>query len=86
MAGCCLVDEVFRQLDCTVSWVIPEGNALDLLQVIASETPIVAAASEGIIGKPRRKVAEVEGTPSHILLGERLSLNILSRCSSIATK
>ncbi|KAF9821298.1 hypothetical protein IEO21_00906 [Rhodonia placenta] len=41
---------------------------------------------EGVTFEPVRHVATVRGKARHILLGERVALNMLARCSGIATK
>jgi nicotinate-nucleotide pyrophosphorylase (carboxylating) len=69
LAGVPFVDEVFRQLDCTVTWHHPEGVLL-------------IPAKEG--GKI--KVATVRGPTRKLLLGERVALNTMARCSGVATK
>ena len=69
LAGVPFVNEVFRQLDCTVTWHYPEGVLL-------------VPAKEG--GKI--KVATVRGPTRKLLLGERVALNTMARCSGVATK
>jgi len=69
LAGIPFFDEVFRQLDCTVTWHYDEGVLL------------VPAAEGGKI-----KVATVKGPTRKLLLGERVALNTLARCSGVATK
>lgn len=41
---------------------------------------------EGEEFKPVKIVAKVRGPSRNLLLGERVALNILARCSGIATK
>lgn len=41
---------------------------------------------EGQTFEPIKHVATVRGKVRHILLGERVALNTLARCSGIATK
>jgi nicotinate-nucleotide pyrophosphorylase (carboxylating) len=41
---------------------------------------------EGQIFEPIKHVATVRGKARHLLLGERVALNMLARCSGIATK
>ena len=41
---------------------------------------------EGEVFEPIRKVATVRGPARRLLLGERVALNLLARCSGIATK
>ena len=41
---------------------------------------------EGESFNPIKHVATVRGKARHLLLGERVALNLLARCSGIATK
>jgi nicotinate-nucleotide pyrophosphorylase (carboxylating) len=41
---------------------------------------------EGDVFQPIKRVATVTGKARHLLLGERVALNLLARCSGIATK
>jgi len=41
---------------------------------------------EGDTFEPVKHVATVRGKARHLLLGERVALNLLARCSGIATK
>jgi hypothetical protein len=41
---------------------------------------------EGDVFEPVTRVATVRGPARHLLLGERVALNVLARCSGIATK
>ncbi|XP_037669539.1 nicotinate-nucleotide pyrophosphorylase [carboxylating] [Choloepus didactylus] len=63
LAGRPFFDAVFAQLNCHVSWFLPEGSKL---------VPVV-------------KVAEVRGPAHRLLLGERVALNTLARCSGVAS-
>ncbi|ODN84402.1 nicotinate-nucleotide diphosphorylase (carboxylating) [Cryptococcus amylolentus CBS 6039] len=65
LAGVPFFDEVFKQVDCTVEWLLPEGSVVP----------------EGT----KTKVAIVRGQARQLLLGERVALNTLARCSGIAT-
>ncbi|WVQ85342.1 nicotinate-nucleotide diphosphorylase (carboxylating) [Cryptococcus sp. DSM 104549] len=65
LAGVPFFDEVFKQVDCKVEWLLPEGS------VIPPNT--------------KTKVAIVTGKARQLLLGERVALNTLARCSGIAT-
>ncbi|GAC75703.1 quinolinate phosphoribosyl transferase [Moesziomyces antarcticus T-34] len=69
LAGVPFFDEVFRQLDCTVTWHYNEGDWLG--------SPDGSAV--------KIAVATVTGASRKILLGERVALNTLARCSGIAT-
>ena len=68
LAGTPFVDEIFRQLDCKVSWHAKEGDFID-------------TSKSG-----KMKVATVQGPTRKLLLGERVALNTLARCSGVATK
>jgi len=70
LAGVPFFDEVFKQLDCKVEWNFKEGDWL-------------SSSSAG--GKVKIPVATVTGPSRKILLGERVALNTLARCSGIAT-
>ncbi|MCJ1326445.1 hypothetical protein MMC10_003109 [Thelotrema lepadinum] len=64
LAGVPFFEEVFRQLDCTVTWHLQEGTSF----------------------APIAHVATVKGPVRKLLLGERVALNTLARCSGVATK
>ncbi|PWZ02489.1 putative BNA6-nicotinate-nucleotide diphosphorylase [Testicularia cyperi] len=70
LAGVPFFDEVFKQLDCKVEWHFKEGDW-------------IGASAPG--GKVKVAVATVTGPSRKILLGERVALNTLARCSGIAT-
>lgn len=70
LAGVPFVTEIFTQLGCAVEWHYPEGTVFDL-----------SSSPDG-----RMKVATVAGPARNILLGERVALNTLARCSGIATQ
>lgn len=77
LAGVPFFDEVFRQCgDCTVQWHFKEGEYLD---------PQASGASSGS-GAKKIKVATVTGPTRKLLLGERVALNCLARCSGVASK
>ncbi|XP_020864140.1 nicotinate-nucleotide pyrophosphorylase [carboxylating] [Phascolarctos cinereus] len=63
LAGRPFFDAIFSQLDCQVTWFLPEGSRL----------------------VPVARVAEVRGPAHHLLLGERVALNALARCSGVAS-
>lgn len=75
LAGVPFFDEVFRQCGCTVSWNVFENG----------HTREDNVRAEDHIG-PKNSLATVSGETRQILLGERVALNILARCSGIATK
>ena len=66
LAGVPFVDEIFKQLECKVEWLVKEGELV------------------GQNGK--QHVATVTGPTRNLLLGERVALNVVARCSGIATK
>ncbi len=70
LAGVPFFDEVFRQCGCRVSWHYAEGTQLD---------PSKEAGG-------RTNVAKVTGPTRKLLLGERVALNMLARCSGVASK
>ncbi|VEU19371.1 DEKNAAC100819 [Brettanomyces naardenensis] len=70
LAGVPFAKEVYEQCGLKVEWLIEEGTYLK-----PSETE-----------SGRIKVALVSGPVKDILQAERLSLNIISRCSGIATQ
>ncbi|XP_068823251.1 nicotinate-nucleotide pyrophosphorylase [carboxylating] isoform X1 [Capricornis sumatraensis] len=63
LAGRPFFDAIFAQVNCQVSWFLPEGSKL----------------------VPVAKVAEVWGPAHCLLLGERVALNTLARCSGVAS-
>ncbi|CAG8433152.1 9553_t:CDS:2 [Diversispora eburnea] len=64
LAGVPFFEEVFRQVDCNVEWLLNEGEYFE----------------------PIKEIARVKGKACNILLGERTALNIIARCSGIATR
>ncbi|KAI8273735.1 Nicotinate-nucleotide pyrophosphorylase [Colletotrichum sp. SAR11_240] len=72
VAGRPFVDEIFRQCDCAVEWHVKEGSHIEL---------------RGHGGAPKGKmaVATVTGPTRGLLLGERVALNTLARCSGVAS-
>ena len=69
LAGVPFADAVFEEVGCTVEWMMKEGELVD-----------TAAAENGKV-----VVAKVTGPARRLLVAERLALNIVSRCSGIAT-
>ncbi|EIM22619.1 nicotinate-nucleotide diphosphorylase [Wallemia mellicola CBS 633.66] len=63
LAGKPFVDEIFKQLNCTIEWHVKEGESFE----------------------PIKHIATVRGAVRYLLLGERVALNVLSRCSGIAS-
>ncbi|OIW31137.1 nicotinate-nucleotide pyrophosphorylase [Coniochaeta ligniaria NRRL 30616] len=75
LAGIPFFDEVFRQVGCTVEWHAKEGSH------IQGERGVHLSAKGG-----KTKIATVSGPTRGILLGERVALNILARCSGVASQ
>lgn len=75
LAGVPFFDEIFRQLGCSVEWHIAEGEHVG-----------AGGQHEGTEKEKRQHVATVKGPTRNVLLGERVALNVLARCSGIATK
>ncbi|KAI5867396.1 putative nicotinate-nucleotide pyrophosphorylase [Durotheca rogersii] len=69
LAGVPFFDEVFRQCGCTVEWHVKEGSSVE----------------QPGDGSGKAKVATVTGPARGLLLAERVGLNLLARCSGIAT-
>jgi len=78
LAGIPFFDEVFRQVGCTVEWHAREGSHI---QGARGEKFHSSSASH-----TKTKLATVSGPTRGILLGERVALNILARCSGIASQ
>ncbi|KAI0019043.1 Quinolinate phosphoribosyl transferase [Xylariomycetidae sp. FL0641] len=69
VAGIPFFDEVFAQCGCTVEWHAVEGSYINRPKD----------------GSGKTKIATVTGPARALLLGERVGLNLLSRCSGVAT-
>lgn len=69
VAGVPFFDEVFAQCGCAVAWHAAEGSHIE------------RTAAGGF----KTKIATVTGPARGILLGERVALNILARCSGVAS-
>jgi len=70
LAGVPFFTEVFTHLGCTVQWAYSDGDVL---------------APNRADGTMKLAVAKVSGPARLILLGERVALNTLARCSGVAT-
>ncbi|KAG8879174.1 hypothetical protein FRB97_001903 [Tulasnella sp. 331] len=75
LAGVPFVDEIFHQLGCQTDWTTRRYPP-----------SVEWHMQEGETFEPVKKVATVRGKARHLLLGERVALNLLARCSGIATK
>ncbi|CAM9465341.1 unnamed protein product [Pylaiella littoralis] len=69
LAGRPFFDRVFTLLGCKVEWLMSDGERIDTS--CAENCKVV--------------VARVTGSCRHILQGERTALNVISRCSGVAT-
>ena len=80
LAGSPFVDEIFKQLGCEyVIILFPFAFAKRICRVEWH-------MKEGDNFEPVKHVATVRGKARFLLLGERIALNVLARCSGIATK
>lgn len=77
LAGVPFFDEVFRQCGCSVAW---EPSAQE-----GSHINTVARDAATGSGSGRVKLATVTGPVNALLIGERIGLNLLARCSGIAS-
>lgn len=75
LAGAPFFDEVFRQVGCSVEWHAKEGSHIQ-----------GARGEQFHAWRGKTKLATVSGPTRGILLGERVALNILARCSGIASQ
>ncbi|OAA54913.1 nicotinate-nucleotide pyrophosphorylase [Cordyceps fumosorosea ARSEF 2679] len=78
LAGRPFFDQVFTECGCLVEWHLSEGS---LLRTSSSSSSSSSSSETGKI-----KVATVTGPVRGILLGERVALNALARCSGIASR
>ncbi|KAI1087935.1 Quinolinate phosphoribosyl transferase [Rostrohypoxylon terebratum] len=69
IAGIPFFTEIFKQCGCEVEWLAKEGSYINRPKD----------------GSGKTKVATVTGPARGLLLGERVGLNLLARCSGIAT-
>jgi nicotinate-nucleotide pyrophosphorylase len=72
LAGKPFFDEVFAQLGCSVEWHVKEGAHIE-------------TRGGGPVPTGKMRVATVSGPARKILLGERVALNTLARCSGVAS-
>jgi nicotinate-nucleotide pyrophosphorylase (carboxylating) len=80
LAGVPFFDEVFRQCGCSVRWNYQEADFLD------PRKDGGRGGDGGGGGSGKINVATITGPSRKILLGERVALNMLARCSGVATK
>ncbi len=96
LAGVPFFNEVFRQLECTYVSPTPVHHQYRLYTYLhidpstTKDTNISTSVEwhiqEGETFEPVKHCATVRGPINKILLGERVALNTLARCSGIATK
>lgn len=72
LAGVPFFDEVFRQCGCEVTWYVKEGSRVD-------------TGGSGTEPTGKMRMATVTGPARGILLGERVGLNLIARCSGVAS-
>jgi nicotinate-nucleotide pyrophosphorylase (carboxylating) len=80
LAGSPFVTEIFSQLGCELRHLF--------FRCLISPFPnrIEWFVREGETFEPVKHIATVRGKARFLLLGERIALNLLARCSGIATK
>ncbi|KAL2019612.1 hypothetical protein VTK56DRAFT_9509 [Thermocarpiscus australiensis] len=76
LAGIPFFDEVFAQCGCTVQWHAREGSHIETHGT---------GSGTGSGGGGKTALATVRGPARGLLEGERVALNILARCSGVAT-
>eukprot|EP00931_Biecheleriopsis_adriatica_P010590 TRINITY_DN111664_c0_g1_i1.p1 TRINITY_DN111664_c0_g1~~TRINITY_DN111664_c0_g1_i1.p1 ORF type:complete len:341 (+),score=92.54 TRINITY_DN111664_c0_g1_i1:35-1024(+) len=93
LAGVPFFNAVFEELGCKVKWDVDEGCLVGPAQIKDSAGKVAAKSDrEGEFDandthfKGRHRIAEVTGPCYRVLQGERTALNILSRCSGIASE
>ena len=86
LAGVPFFTEVFNQLGC--EYVLPSLSVFTVLAIVCLRCAgrVEWHIKEGETFQPVKHIATVQGKARHLLLGERVALNILARCSGIATK
>jgi len=92
IAGIPFVDQIFSRLNCKVEWSITEGTFVKFSNDISNDlsndnsNDISNDKNDKNVGNvTRQSVAVISGEVSSLLIGERIALNLLSRCSGIAT-
>ena len=81
LAGVPFFTEVFHQLECQY---VKELFSRSI--IIIRSYRVEWHMQEGESFDPVKHVATVRGKVRHLLLGERVALNLLARCSGIATQ
>ncbi|SRR6266404_4605339 len=85
LAGTPFVDEIFRLLDCTYARPPVLTFGYSVAKLIYCCGRVEWHVAEGEEFEPVKHVATVRGKARYLLLGERVALNLLARCSGIAT-
>ncbi|GJQ14711.1 hypothetical protein GpartN1_g6994.t1 [Galdieria partita] len=80
LAGKPFFDAIFQQLDCSVHWYEEEGGNSSL------EDGKWLDPQPWKDGRKLLAIAKIKGPACHLLRGERTALNVLARCSGIATR
>ncbi|KAI0475742.1 Quinolinate phosphoribosyl transferase [Xylariaceae sp. FL0804] len=83
LAGAPFVDEVFAQCGCAVEWHAAEGEAVVFEDDDDHDHDDKSKSKK--MTKTKVRVATVSGPARGLLLGERVALNVLARCSGVAT-
>jgi nicotinate-nucleotide pyrophosphorylase (carboxylating) len=85
LAGVPFFEEIFKHVDCT--WVIASEQESSCPLTLSSESSVEWLYPEGQVlpDNSKTKVAIVRGKARSLLLGERVGLNMLARCSGIAS-
>jgi nicotinate-nucleotide pyrophosphorylase (carboxylating) len=79
LAGKPFVEAVFRTLNCTVQWSSVDDAST------SSSLGAVEGRMYTVEGGSKIEMARVHGAVHNLLRGERTALNVLSRCSGVAT-
>ena len=86
LAGSPFVDEIFVHLDCKYVCLIVFFLLCNFSSLSQSIIRVEWHVKEGDTFEPVKHIATVKGKARFLLLGERVALNLLARCSGIATK
>lgn len=88
LAGKPFIDVLFKDIfDCKIEWLMNEGETIQMGEEESlfeqSNAPNNIKSQNNL--KSKVLVATITGKKNNILQGERIALNILSRCSGIST-
>ena len=71
----------------SISWDASRFIPLDVfIGILSFYSRVEWHVKEGDVFEPVKHIATVRGKARFLLLGERIALNLLARCSGIATK